>query len=114
MARPASASRDVAAVTSPVEDTSTPRWSMRVASPGSPSSSTSFSGGSAIAKLAYPGRRLAGGTPKRAGDGGNAEEAGGEGDSGVEVGHAESKLHTGHGIHLSLGTSTGVDVSRAW
>ena len=33
---------------------------MRVDSPASPSSRTSFSGGSVMAKLAYPGRRLAG------------------------------------------------------
>jgi hypothetical protein len=52
VASPASASRVAAAVTSPVVGTSTPRWSIRVASPGSPSSSTSFSGGSVIAKLA--------------------------------------------------------------
>jgi hypothetical protein len=53
----------VAVVTSSVVATSTPRWSSTVAWSGPPSMSTSFNGGSTIAKFAYPGRRLAGSTP---------------------------------------------------
>ena len=54
VASPSPASRVVAAVTSSVVATSTPRWSSTVARSGSPSMSTSFNGGSAIAKFAYP------------------------------------------------------------
>ena len=55
----------VAASTSSVLGTSTPRWSRRVSSPAVPSSRTSLSGGSAMAKLAYPSRRLDGSVPNR-------------------------------------------------
>src|SRR3954469_11892670 len=54
------------------------------------------------------------GVPGTALGGRNVEEARVEVDSGVEVGYAQSELHTGHGIHLSLETSTDVDVWGAW
>jgi hypothetical protein len=52
VAKPSPDSRVVAALTSSVVATSTPRWSSTVLRSGSPSMSTSFRGGSAIAKLA--------------------------------------------------------------
>ena len=58
----------IAAVTSSVDITSTPRWFNLPVTPPSPetapSISTSFSGGSTIAKFAYPGMSLAGFAPK--------------------------------------------------
>ncbi len=49
---PSPVSRFEAASTSSVDSTSTPRWSITVAWPGSPSSSTSLSAGSVMAKFA--------------------------------------------------------------
>src|ERR1017187_9887612 len=59
VASPAAASRRVALTTSSVVPTSTPRGLSVPACAGF-SKSTSFKGGSATAKFAYPGRRLAG------------------------------------------------------
>jgi len=56
---PAASSRLVDAATSSAVPTSTPRW-FNVPGVPPPSMSTSFSGGSEMAKLAYPGRRFAG------------------------------------------------------
>lgn len=56
---PASVNRAISACTVLLEPTSTPRW-LRVPPVPGFSSSTNLSGGSAIAKLAYPGLRLAG------------------------------------------------------
>ena len=68
--------------TSSVDSTSTPRWFNVPGSPV-PSMSTSFSGGSATAKFAYPGRSLAGSV---------AEELRVELDRRVEVGDIEGEL----------------------
>ncbi|SLJ82590.1 Uncharacterised protein [Mycobacteroides abscessus subsp. abscessus] len=60
--RPACDRRAISACTCSEESTSTPRWFTLPPRPGF-SMSTSLSGGSSIAKFAYPGLRLAGSAP---------------------------------------------------
>ena len=90
-ASPAPARRACSASTVPVSGTSTPRWFRLPPWPGF-SSRTSLSGGSAMAKFAYPGRTLAAG----------AEQPGVERDRLADVVDVESELQTrGHGNLLS-------------